>query len=100
MTNGRLNNNFVYGTGAAFLHGAERHRIEVIQVSISAPSKTVADGFKYRNKIGRDVATEALKEGWRAKHFTMDEPWEAAKVCRVQNIIQPYVEILVQRGSL
>lgn len=87
---------FVYCTGAAFSHGIETHRIEGMEVCIYAPSKTVADCFKYRNKIGLDVATEALKEGWRAKCFTMDELWQAAKVCRVQNIIQPYVEMLVQ----
>jgi predicted transcriptional regulator of viral defense system len=74
----------------------ETHRIEGTQVSIYALSKTVADCFKYRNKIGLDVATEALQEGWRAKRFTMDELWKAAKVCRVQSIIQPYVEMLVQ----
>jgi hypothetical protein len=65
-------------------------------VSIFTPPKTIADCFKYRNKIGLDVAIEALKEGWRAKRFTMDELWEAAKTCRVQNIIQPYVEMLAQ----
>jgi predicted transcriptional regulator of viral defense system len=87
---------FVYCTGAAFSHGVETHRIEGMDVSIFTPPKTIADCFKYRNKIGLDVAVEALKEGWRAKRFTMDELWEAAKVCRVQRIIQPYVEMLVQ----
>jgi predicted transcriptional regulator of viral defense system len=87
---------FVYCTGPAFSHGIERHRIEGMEVSIYTPPKTVADCFKYRNKIGLDVAIEALKEGWRAKRFTMDELWEAAKVCRAQSIIQPYVEMLVQ----
>jgi hypothetical protein len=65
-------------------------------VSIYTPAKTIADCLKYRNKIGLDVAIEALREGWRAKLFTMDELWEAAKVCRVQSTIQPYVEMLVQ----
>jgi predicted transcriptional regulator of viral defense system len=74
----------------------ESHRIEGTEVSIYALAKTVADCFKYRNKIGLDVATEALQEGWREKRFTMDELWKAAKVCRVQSIIQPYVEMLVQ----
>ncbi len=87
---------FAYSTGATFSYGIETHRIEGMEVNIYAPSKTVADCFKYRNKIGLDVAIEALKEGWRAKRFTMDELWEAAKACRVQNIIQPYVEIPVQ----
>ena len=85
---------FVYSTGAAFSHGAEKHKIEGIEVRITSPSKTIADCFKYRNKIGLDVAIEALREGWRAKRFTMDELWESAKVCRVQKVIQPYVEML------
>lgn len=87
---------FVYCTGAAFSHGVEKYPIEGMEVSIYSPAKTVADCFKYRNKIGLDVATEALHEGWRAKRFTMDELWKAARVCRVQSIIQPYVEMLVQ----
>ena len=87
---------FVYCTGAAFSHGMETHRIKGTEVSIYALAKTIADCFKYRNKIGLDVATEALQEGWREKRFTMDELWKAAKVCRVQSIIQPYVEMLVQ----
>lgn len=87
---------FVYSTGEAFSHGAEEHRIEGIDVRITSPSKTVADCFKYRNKIGLDVAIEALREGWRAKRFTMDELWESGKVCRVQKVIQPYVEMLAE----
>lgn len=87
---------FVYCTGAVFAHGIERFRIEGTDVRIYTPAKTVADCFKYRNKIGLDVAIEALREGWSAKCFTMDELWAAAKVCRVHNIIQPYVEMLVQ----
>ena len=87
---------FVYCAGDAFSFGIEKHMIEGIEVSVYTPPKTVADCFKYRNKIGLDVAIEALREGWRAKLFTMDELWAAVKVCRVQNIIQPYVEMLVQ----
>lgn len=87
---------FVYSTGSAFSHGIETHRIEGVDVRVYSPAKTVADCFKYRNKIGLDVATEALREGWRDKRFTMDELWEAARVCRVQSIVQPYVEMLVQ----
>ncbi len=87
---------FVYCTATAFSYGIEAHDIEGTEVSVYAPAKTVADCFKYRNKIGLDVAIEALHEGWRARRFTMDELWEAAKVCRVQSVIQPYGEMLVQ----
>ncbi len=87
---------FVYCTGAAFSFGVEKHMIEGTEVSIYSPAKTVADCFKYRNKIGLDVALEALQEGWKAKLFTMNELYAAVKVCRVQKIIQPYMEMLVQ----
>lgn len=87
---------FVYCTGAAFSYGIQKHDIEGTKVSIYSPAKTVVDCFKYRNKIGMDVAIEALREGWRAKCFTIDELWKAAAVCRVQRIIQPYAEMLVQ----
>jgi predicted transcriptional regulator of viral defense system len=87
---------FVYCKGDAFSFGIENHMIEGTEVRIYTPAKTVADCFKYRNKIGLDVAIEALQEGWKAKLFTMDELWFAAKVCRVQKVIQPYVEMIVQ----
>lgn len=87
---------FVYCTGAVFSFGVERHYIEGTEVSVYTPAKTIADCFKYRNKIGFDVAIEALQEGWRAKLFDMDELWAAVKACRVQRTIQPYVEMLAQ----
>jgi len=66
---------------------------------IAAPSyaptyfaKTVADCFKYRNKIGLDVALEALRESRREKRATNDELWHYAKICRVANIMRPYME--------
>lgn len=86
---------FVYCTGDAFSFGVEKHMIEGTEVSIYSPAKTVADCFKYRNKIGLDIALEALQEGWKAKLFTMNELYAAVKVCRVQKIIQPYMEMLV-----
>ncbi len=87
---------FVYCTTDAYSFGIEKHRIEGTEVEIYNKAKTVADCFKYRNKIGLDVAIEALSEGWRAKMFTMDELWAAVKICRVQKVIQPYLEMLVR----
>lgn len=87
---------FVYCTGSVFSYGIETHTIEGVKIEIYAPDKTVADCFKYRNKIGLDVAIEALREGWRAERFTMDELWTAARACRVQGVIQPYLEMLAQ----
>ncbi len=67
----------------------------VVQIPVTDIAKTIADCFKYRNKIGLDVALEALRDAWRSKRVTMDELVEAAKVCRVSNVIRPYLESLV-----
>jgi predicted transcriptional regulator of viral defense system len=75
--------------------GIEEHTIEGVRLRIYNPARTVADCFKYRNKIGLDVALEALREGWRAHRFTMDELWSAARAVRVQRVMQPYLEMLV-----
>ena len=87
---------FVYSSEPAFSFGVQIHLIEGVEVRVTAPARTVADCFKYRNKIGLDVALEALREGWRAKRFTMDALWASARACRVQTLMQPYLEMLVQ----
>lgn len=58
-------------------------------------AKTIADAFKYRNKIGLEVGLEALREGWRERRFTMDEIDLMARVCRVERVMRPYLEALV-----
>jgi predicted transcriptional regulator of viral defense system len=79
-------------TGRAFSFGVEEHKVDRVSVRVYSPAKTVADCFKFRNKIGLDVALEALRETWRSRKATMDELWEAAKVCRVANVMRPYLE--------
>lgn len=79
-------------TGRAFSFGIEEHEVNLVSVKVYSAAKTVADCFKFRNKIGMDVAIEALRETWRVRKATMDELWEAAKVCRVGNVIRPYLE--------
>ena len=74
--------------------GVQEHRIEGVSVRIFSPAKTVADCFRYRNKIGLDVALEALRECRRKRRATSDELWQAAKVCRVANVMRPYLESL------
>lgn len=74
--------------------GVEEHIIEGVTVRITHPAKTVADCFKYRNKIGLDVALEALRECWNKKRCTMDALWRYAGICRVKNIMRPYLETL------
>lgn len=82
-------------TGEALSAGVETHRMEGRPVKVYGVAKTVADCFKYRNKIGLDVALEALREGWRARRFTMEELDRYAAICRVQRVMRPYLEALV-----
>ncbi len=82
-------------SGKAFTAGIEIHHIEGQPVKIYSVAKTLADLFKYRNKIGLDVALEALRESWRERRFTMDEVDRYAKICRVQRVMKPYLEALV-----
>jgi predicted transcriptional regulator of viral defense system len=81
-------------SGAAFSFAVERHAIDGIPVRIYSPAKTVADCFKFRNKIGLDVAIEALREALRAKQCSRDEIWAAASVCRVTAVMRPYMEAI------
>jgi predicted transcriptional regulator of viral defense system len=81
-------------SGAAFTGGIDRLDVDGVQVPVFNAAKTVADCFKYRNKIGLDVALEALRDGWTQKKFTMDEVWHYASIDRVSNVMRPYLESL------
>ena len=81
-------------SGRALEYGIEEHRIEGVVVRVNSPAKTIADCFKYRGKIGLDVALEALRDCWKKRRATMDQPWSAAEVCRVANVMRPYLESL------
>jgi predicted transcriptional regulator of viral defense system len=85
---------FVRFTGKALTEGVKHHRIEGISIRVYVPAKTVADCFKYRNKIGLDVAIEALRDCWQQRKATMDDLWKFAKICRVGNVMRPYLESL------
>ncbi|WP_027710346.1 type IV toxin-antitoxin system AbiEi family antitoxin domain-containing protein [Zooshikella ganghwensis] len=74
--------------------GVEDHLLEGVTVHVTCIAKTVADCFKFRNKIGLDVALEALNESWQSKRVKMDELWHYASICRVTNVIRPYLESL------
>lgn len=82
-------------SGAAFTEGIETHRIEGERVRVYSVAKTLADLFKHRNKVGLDVALEALREAWRERRFTMEALDRAAGVCRVGRVMRPYVEAMV-----
>ena len=81
--------------GRALEEGVETHGIEGQSVRIYGVAKTLADLFKYRNKIGMDVVLEALHDAWRNRRFTMDEIDRYARVCRVERAMGPYLESLV-----
>lgn len=72
--------------------GVEEHAVDGVRIKVFSVAKTVADCFKYRNKIGLDVALEALKECRRERRASNDELWHFAKVCRVANVMRPYLE--------
>lgn len=81
-------------SGPALTEGVEEHLVDGVTVRVTEVAKTVADCFKYRNKIGLDVALEALREAWRTKRMTSDDLWYYAKVCRVANVMRPYLDSL------
>jgi predicted transcriptional regulator of viral defense system len=82
-----------YFSGRALTEGVERHEIEGVPVKIYSAAKTVADCFKFRNKIGVDVAIEALRDYLR-KRLPEKDLWRYAEVCRVRNVMYPYLEAL------
>jgi predicted transcriptional regulator of viral defense system len=82
-------------TKRVFEFGLEAHKLDGVQVRIYSPEKTVADCFKYRNKIGLDTAREALKLYLERGKKKLDALLEAAEVCRVSKVMRPYLEALV-----
>jgi len=82
-------------SGEAFTEGVEIHRIDGYKAKIYSPEKTVADCFKFRNKIGSDTAIEALKFYCKRKRKDIDALMRYARICRVDKIISPYLEALL-----
>ena len=85
-------------SGTSLTEGVEHIRIDGVDVPVFNTAKTIADCFKFRNKVGMDVALEALREGWRERKstkVTMDALWRYATVNRVGNVMRPYLEGLV-----
>lgn len=81
-------------TGKALTEGIETHIVDRIGLKVYGPEKSVADCFKMRNKIGQDVALEALKLYLERKDARRDKLWHYAGVCRVQKVMLPYLEAL------
>jgi predicted transcriptional regulator of viral defense system len=80
-------------SGRSLTYGVEEHEVEGVTVRVTSPAKTVADCFKFRNKIGVDVAVEALKD-YRRVRGSADDLWRAAQACRVTNVMRPYLEAI------
>jgi predicted transcriptional regulator of viral defense system len=87
----------VRASGKSLTAGAQIHKIDGVPVHITAPAKTVADCFKHRNKIGLDIAIEALRDFLQSKkgRAALNDLWRYAEVDRVQTVMRPYIEALV-----
>jgi predicted transcriptional regulator of viral defense system len=82
----------IHMSGEALTAGKEQRKIGSAVIQVYSPAKTVADCFKFRNRIGLEVALEALRDCWHKRYATMDELWHYAKICRVANVMRPYLE--------
>lgn len=85
---------FVHFSGRALTDGVEEHAVPEGPVRVYSVVKTVVDCFRYRNKIGIDVALEALRESWRHRRVTMGELWHQAERLRAARVMHPYLESL------
>jgi hypothetical protein len=82
-------------SGKAFTAGVEIHEIDGVGVSIYCPEKSLADCFKFRNKIGLDTAVEAIRLYRDRKRVDVDAVMRYAAICRVEKIIRPYLEAIL-----
>jgi len=81
-------------SGEAYTAGVEVHEYDQVKIRVYGIAKTIADCFKHRNKVGIDVALEALKDVRSQKKISIDEIWKYAKICRVANVMRPYLEAI------
>ena len=82
-------------SGKALTEGVEEHKIEGVTVKVYNPAKTVADCFKYRNKIGKDIAIEALKDCLLQRKCKPADINHYARICRISSVIRPYLEAVI-----
>ncbi len=81
-------------SGQAYSEGIDLHKVKNAELRVYSPAKTVADCFKYRHKIGLEVALEALRDYWRQRRGSIEDLERYASVCRVTNVLRPYLEAL------
>jgi predicted transcriptional regulator of viral defense system len=82
-------------TDESLTEGVELHEIDGLTIQVYNPAKTIADCFKFRNKIGKEIALEALRRGLEEKNVEVKEILKYAKICRVDNVIKPYLEATI-----
>ncbi len=86
--------NLTYASVDIYSYGIRKLKINGVDIKIYTPAKTIADCFKFRNKVGLDVAIEALKRAWEKKEVNMEDLTKAAKACNVLKVIRPYLEAI------
>ena len=82
-------------SGAAFKAGIEKHEIDGVSLRVYSPEKSLADCFKFRNKLGMDVVLESLKLYKARKPFKADDLLKYARICRIEKVMKPYLEAIV-----
>jgi len=82
----------IRASGESLIAGVKRHKLDGASVPITVPAKTIADCFKYRSKVGLDIALEALRDALRKRKATADDIWRFAKIDRVARVMRPYLE--------
>ena len=86
-------------SGQALTGGVKRHLIEGIEIPVFEPAKSIVDCFRYRNKIGLDIALEGLREALLSRRVAPDQLWQFARTARVWPVMRPYVEAMVADGA-
>ncbi len=81
-------------SGQMLTYGVVTRSMQGVKVRLTNPARTVVDCFRYRNKIGLDVAMEALRDAVRSRKAMVSEIDRAAEVCRIRTVIGPYLEAL------
>ena len=84
----------VHMSDEALAEGVERLNVDGVEVPVFNAARTIVDCFRFRNKIGLDVALEALRDGWSQRKFTLDDLWRHATRGRVANVMRPYIEAI------
>jgi predicted transcriptional regulator of viral defense system len=82
-------------SGKAYSEGINTFKLDNVDIRIYCPEKTIADCFKYRNKIGMDITLESLKDAWKRKMIDLNKLNYFAKICRVENVMKPYLESML-----